>query len=174
MSESAACGNLPTWRYSPGPSGGQDRSSIFVTKDLKLTSMQNHGLKSSRNHDITCSDHHISDIQKLGEDLNAATQAAWPRRHDIRYTNVQVLLLSWEDDDLGVSVEIEPLKRLFKERYYFGVEDYKIPSIKPDPAVTLRVLEFLGYDNKETLLILYYGGHARPALQSNEGSLWVA
>jgi hypothetical protein len=145
-----------------------------VTRDLKLTSPQDHDLKSPRTHDITCSDHHISDIQKLGEDLNVATQAAWPRRHDIRYTNVQVLLLSWEDDDLGVSAEIEPLKRLFKERYYFSVEEYKIPSIKPDPALTRRVLKFLDHDDKETLLILYYGGHARPALQSNEGSLWVA
>jgi hypothetical protein len=136
--------------------------------------MQNDGLKSSRTHDITGSDHHISDIQKLGKDLYAAAQAVWPRRNGIRYTNVQVLLLSWEDDDLGVSAEIKPLKRLFEERYYFGVEEYKIPSIKPDPVLTRRVLEFLDHDSKETLLILYYGGHARPALQSNEGSLWVA
>jgi hypothetical protein len=136
--------------------------------------MQNAGLKNSRTHDITCSDHHISDIQELVEELNAAAKAVWPKRHEIRYANVQVLFLSWEDDDLGVSAEIEPLKRLFKERYYFGVEEYKIPSIKPDPALTRRVLMFLDYDDKETLLILYYGGHARPALQSNGGSLWVA
>jgi hypothetical protein len=136
--------------------------------------MQNGSSKSSPTHDITYSENHISDIQKLGEDLNAATKAAWPGRHGIRYTNVQVLLLSWEDDDLGVSAEIKPLKRLFKERYYFGVEEYKIPSIKPDPALTRRVMEFTDYYGKETLLIIYYGGHAQPALQSNGGSLWVA
>jgi hypothetical protein len=146
----------------------------FVSIDLKLTSMQDGASKSLRTQDITRSENHIPNIQTLGEDLNIAIQAAWPNRNGIRYTNVRVLLLSWEDDDLGVSAEIEPLKRLFKERYYFGVDEYKIPSIKPDPALTRRVLDFLDYDNKDTLLILYYGGHARPALQSNEGSLWVA
>jgi hypothetical protein len=136
--------------------------------------MQDGSSNSSRTHDITNAENHISNIQKLAEDLNAAKKAAWPGRHGIRYTNVQVLLLSWEDDDLGVSTEIEPLKRLFKERYCFGVEEYKIPSINPDSTLTRRVLDFVDYYNKETLLILYYGGHARPALQSNEGSLWVA
>jgi hypothetical protein len=84
------------------------------------------------------------------------------------------LLLSWEADDLGVEAEIQPLRRVLEDRYHFGVQDYKIPSIKPDKALKKRIFDFLDEDDKDTLLIVYYAGHARGALQSNEASLWFA
>jgi hypothetical protein len=34
------------------------------------------------------------------------------------------------------------------------------------------MIEFLEYESKDTLFIVYYAGHARRGLQSNEGSLW--
>jgi hypothetical protein len=84
------------------------------------------------------------------------------------------LFLSWQDDDLGVEAEIEPLRRVFEDRYHFVAQDYKIPSIKPDKALKKRVFDFLEEEDKDTLLIVYYAGHARGALQSNEASLWFA
>ena len=129
-----------------------------------------------RTHDTSFSQNH-ADIQKLGDDLNEAVQAAWPKRHDIRYSQVHVLLLSWKDDDLGVAQEIETLRHVFRDMYNFQVQEYQIPSSKPDRNLKHRVWEFLGHkiiDNKENLLILYYGGHARRAMQSNEAPVWFA
>jgi hypothetical protein len=124
-----------------------------------------------RTHDISLSDHHSS-IQRLGQDLNDAVQAVWPNRHNIRYSQVHVLLLSWVDDDLGVAREIRGLRHVFRDMYNFQVQEYQIPSLKPDRALKRRVSNFLDIDGNDTLLILYYGGHARRAQQSNEASLW--
>jgi hypothetical protein len=126
-----------------------------------------------RTHDIALTESH-SNIHKLGKDLNEALQAAWPKRHDLRYAQVHVLLLSWEDDNLGVLHEIKGIRHVFKSMYNFQVQEYQIPSSKPDKALKRRVSDFLDIDAKETLLIIYYGGHARRALQSNEASLWFA
>lgn len=127
---------------------------------------------SSRTHDTSFTEYHIPDIEKLGADLNDAVQAAWPKRHSIRYSKVCVLFLSWVDDDLGVKDEIEPLRRVFEDRYHFEVEEYHIPSLKPDKALKSRVIKFLEVEDKDTLLIVYYAGHAKGAQQSNEASLW--
>jgi hypothetical protein len=84
------------------------------------------------------------------------------------------LLLSWEEDDLGVSREIKCLRHVLRDRFHFQVEDYRIPSVKPDKALTRRILDFLDLDGKDTLLIVYYGGHARKAMHSNEAPIWFA
>jgi hypothetical protein len=46
--------------------------------------------------------------------------------------------------------------------------------MKPDKALKRRMLEFLDEDGEETLLILYYGGHAKKSVQSNEAPIWFA
>lgn len=127
-----------------------------------------------RTHDTSFADCHIENIEELGADLNEAVQAAWPKRHSIRYSQVNALLISWDADDLEVHLEIEPLRRVFEDRYHFNVQDYKIPSVKPDKALKKRIFDFLDHDENDTLLIVYYAGHARCALQSNEASLWCA
>ena len=63
---------------------------------------------------------------------------------------------------------------MLEDRYHFEVRLYKIPNLKPDRALKKRVGDFLGDEDKDTLLIVYYAGHARGALQSNEASLWFA
>ncbi|KAE9366683.1 hypothetical protein N431DRAFT_417524 [Stipitochalara longipes BDJ] len=128
----------------------------------------------SRTHDISFIEYHIENIEQLGADLNEAVQAAWPKRHSIRYSQVYVLLLSWEADDLEVHLEIEPLRRVLEDRYRFSVQEYKIPSLKPDKALKKRIYDFLEKEDGDTLLVVYYAGHARSALQSNEASLWCA
>lgn len=85
-------------------------------------------------------------------------------------------MISWEDDDLGVWRELEALRTVFEERYHFQVEEYRIPSIgQPDRALKRRAIEFLDHsDGEETLLIMYYAGHARRAPEENAGPLWCA
>lgn len=96
------------------------------------------------------------------------------RRHDIRYSKVQVLLLRWTDDDLGVVTELKALRQVFTDLYHYEVQIYEIPSKKPDKALKRRVFDFLEHDGKETLFILYYAGHAKRSLQVNEAPMWFA
>jgi hypothetical protein len=129
---------------------------------------------SARTHDISFSGQHIPNITRLVADLEKAVKAGWPNRHEIRYSKVEVLLLSWEDDDLRVETELKALQHVFADLYHFGVQSYMIPNEKPDKALKRRVFDFLDYDGEEVLLILYYAGHAKTSLQSNEAPIWFA
>jgi len=101
-------------------------------------------------------------------------QAGWPRRHDIRYSKVEVLLLRWAEDDLGVLAELKDLHHVFTDLFHFEVETYDIPSYKPNNALSCRVLDFLENDKEETLFILYYAGYGKANPQSNKGAVWFA
>jgi hypothetical protein len=141
-----------------------DKKDIFEEGFVRL---------NPRTHDTSFTEYHIRDIEKLGADLNEAVQAAWPTRYNVRYSRAHVLMLSWEDDDLGVAREIKPLRHVFRDMYNFNVHEYQIPSVKPDLSLKGAMFQFLSeFDGNDTLLIIYYGGHARRGLQSNEGSLW--
>jgi Caspase domain len=131
----------------------------------------------SKAHDISLVDEHISSIKHLAADLDKAVKAVWPRRQDLRYTQVQVLLIRWEDDDLGVVTEVQELKHVFQHIYNYSVETYDIPSVMPQRTLNRRIQEFLKYDERngdETLLIVYYAGHASRVPDSNEPPLWFA
>lgn len=127
-----------------------------------------------RTHDSSLAGEHIPSITYLAEDLEAAVKAVWPRRHEFRYSEVHVLLVSWEDDDLGVAKEVAELRNVFEHLYYYEVQVYRIPHAKPDKELKRRILDFLENDGEETLLILYYGGHAKKSPQSNELPIWFA
>ena len=85
-----------------------------------------------------------------------------------------MLLLRWEDDDLGVETELNDLHHVFTDLFHYGVVTYEIPSDKPDKALKRRVFDFLEHDGLETLLLLYYAGHARTSTQINEAPVWAA
>ena len=155
---------LPPFPALPEPQRSENTAGIFEEGFIQL---------APRTHDIALTESH-STIHKLGNDLHEAVQAAWSKRHEVRYSQVYVLLLSWVDDGLGVIREIKALRHVFKDMHNFQVQEYSIPSSKPDKALKRRVSDFLDIDAKDNLLIIYYGGHARRALQSNEASLWFA
>jgi hypothetical protein len=76
------------------------------------------------------------------------------------YAAVHVLLLSWEDDDLGVVKEIDELYDIFRALYGFQVEEFKIPPRESDDAVHQVLNTFVkGHQSSRTLLLVYYGGH---------------
>jgi hypothetical protein len=129
---------------------------------------------SPRTHDITNTEHHVPNIQQVAADLSSAIQAAWPKRHKIRYSQVLVLLLSWEHDDLGVHTEIDSLQNVFENMYHFSVTRFNIPSLKPGIEVSKCIMEFLEHDQNETLRIVYYGGHGRSKKYSTEPPIWFA
>ena len=130
-----------------------------------------------RTHDISVAGEHIPTIGDLAARLEEAVHAVWPRRHSSRYAIVQVLLLRWRDDDLGVARKIRDLHQIFKDAYQFEVQVYEIPSMKPDRALKKRLYDFLEQakeSREDVLLIVHYGGHAKRALQSNDLPIWVA
>lgn len=127
-----------------------------------------------RTHDASLAGEHIPNIAYLAEDLQASVQAVWPSRHEFRYAKVEVLLLSWKDDDLGVAKEVVELQNVFEHLYRYHVQAYQIPNVKPDKELKRRMLEFLDNDGADTLLILYYAGHAKKSPQSNEAPTWFA
>jgi hypothetical protein len=76
------------------------------------------------------------------------------------YAAVYVLLVSWEDDDLGVVTEVEKLAEIFSSDYGFEVTVSKISSDKPDDTFHQDLDAFIRtYESPTTLLIIYYGGH---------------
>jgi hypothetical protein len=80
---------------------------------------------SPRTHDISFTEDHVADIDLVAAQINAAVQAGRAKRHEIRYSKAYVLLLSWEQDDLGVHTEINELRDVFEDRYHFEYRSIK-------------------------------------------------
>lgn len=59
-----------------------------------------------RTHDVSLIDCHVKDIETFGRTLDKAAIAAFPHDGFLRYKEAHVLLLSWEDDDLGTMHEV--------------------------------------------------------------------
>ncbi|KAL8645746.1 MAG: hypothetical protein Q9226_007162 [Calogaya cf. arnoldii] len=113
-----------------------------------------------RTHDISLIDYHVKDVESLGKVLNDAAAAAFPRSGSSRYRDVYVLLLSWEDDDLGVVGEIDDLEAVFRDIYRYRVERWKIPSTTSHNSLVDRIMHALrDFESNDKLFITYYGGH---------------
>lgn len=125
-------------------------------------------------HDVTLVDEHIPDIERFAGDLQLAINAAWPTRRDGRYNIVYVLLISWEDDNLGVEREIRRLAYVFSNLYEFTVHEFRIPRKTPGRSTTSRITSLLESESQETLFIVYYAGHAGLGAQVNDPPIWAA
>lgn len=117
---------------------------------------------------------HAPDVKSIVERLQAAVDAAAPTRGQSRYTEVHVLMLYWKDDDLGVASEIRDLASIFIKTFHYLVESWEIPSEKPTRCIQERMNKFLKYDSLESLLIVYYAGHAIQNEQCSEPPIWIS
>ena len=71
-----------------------------------------------------------------------------------------MLLLRWENDDLGVASELRRLENVFKEEFHYEVETWIIPSIKPTRPLQERLYKLQEvYKHENDLLIVCYAGH---------------
>lgn len=59
---------------------------------------------------------HIDTLETFTADLKEALDGAFPRS-SFPYNAVHCLLLSWEDDDLNVQVEVTELRKVFERQY---------------------------------------------------------
>jgi hypothetical protein len=88
-----------------------------------------------------------------------SAKRAFPNSDYSRYIYVQVLLIRWEEDELHVEDELNELKRVF-DLYGFATEKFLIPTSNSHRKLNQKVLSFVEeYENDDTLLIVYYGGH---------------
>jgi len=101
-------------------------------------------------------------LKQFGANLHTAAPTLFPNPTRPRYTEVHVLMLSWEDVDLKLPVDLEmdPLFDVFQDMYNFKTERWHIPNLRSHKRVNDRITEFLGDENKEHLKIVYYAGHA--------------
>ena len=116
-----------------------------------------------RTHDISNIHFHVRDLETFGQTLTCATAAAFPNEipgAGSRYDEVHVLFLSWEDDLLGVSKEIDELRDVFRHTYHYDTDEWHIPSSRSHNSLVKRTTEFLeAYEDRKNLLIVYYAGH---------------
>jgi hypothetical protein len=87
------------------------------------------------------------------------------------YLDVHALLLSWKDGDPAIYNQLVELKNVFKEDYNYNVEEWAIPPENSYHALDGKLSRFLDNDGKETLLILYYGGHG--SSNSDKAAVWM-
>ena len=106
------------------------------------------------------------DIQEPADSASRRWYKGWPLS---KYRNVQVLLVQWEDEDLGVDGEVAKLDAIFSSThpkgYNYHTQRYSIPNEEPEDGLTIRLLEFRRGATEEDLLILYYAGHAAGSAQ---------
>lgn len=98
-------------------------------------------------------------LEELEKWFTLPSTRALPRTEDYRYSKVRVLLLSWEEDDLGIAEEVEALAKIFKSAFAFRVEAVKIRSKKPHKQVRFLLTKLLGRTEENQLAIIYYSGH---------------
>ncbi|KAK0613729.1 hypothetical protein B0T14DRAFT_283972 [Immersiella caudata] len=129
----------------------------------------------STTHDASLAGYHVTQASFTTQ-LDLAVRAVWATRHGCKYLDVQVLLLSWESDDLGVKDKVSALESVFRDIYRFDVEWWRIPDLAPGRHATKKVIDFVeGGNSPDTLLILYYAGHAAPNPHQGGGlPCWVA
>ncbi|KAF5623159.1 uncharacterized protein FTJAE_10712 [Fusarium tjaetaba] len=89
-----------------------------------------------------------------------AAKRAFPNSAYSRYTEVQVLLIRWEEDELEVEWELNELQRVLHHLYGFTTDKFLIPTQNSHRKLNHKVLGFVEeHENEDTLLIVYYGGH---------------
>ncbi|TRX94458.1 hypothetical protein FHL15_004613 [Xylaria flabelliformis] len=99
---------------------------------------------------------------RLLDEINNSVKGAWADRHDTtRYAQVIVLLISWEEHDLGQELHdaIRQYTSTFEYLYNYEVWHFEIPSRKPHLALTSQLLELAERDSSETLFVIWYDGH---------------
>jgi hypothetical protein len=81
------------------------------------------------------------------------------------------LLIQWEEDDLGVSTELDKLYDVFNADYGYDCEHiFEIPERNSQVALMTRLQQLIDNASRDHLLIVYYGGHSDDS--SSQQSIW--
>ncbi|KAI1368463.1 hypothetical protein F5Y08DRAFT_265514 [Xylaria arbuscula] len=128
----------------------------------------------SATHDISRVNYHVKRLPDFAKALEDSAARAFPNRGSSqRYRKVCVLLLHWEVDDLFVLPELEDLETCFQNDFNFETERFTIPSGNAHLELMLKIGAMIkDHESTDTLLIVYYGGHAR--IDEARQSTWCA
>ncbi|CZR58571.1 uncharacterized protein PAC_08463 [Phialocephala subalpina] len=112
-------------------------------------------------HDTSRIGWHMKDLESLVKSIETAVSSSFPNHAGSRYRSVNVGMMHWEVDALGVDSELNTLRDVFKQQYGFNVETWHIPATeKSHHKLTQNTLDFIEeFDSKDNLFILYYAGH---------------
>jgi hypothetical protein len=77
------------------------------------------------------------------------------------YTDVSVLLLSWENDSTVDTEAISSLQRTLQSDYKYNATSWQIPAVSnPSIKLGVQMASFLEHACPNHLLIIYYMGRA--------------
>ncbi|KAE9366835.1 hypothetical protein N431DRAFT_471868 [Stipitochalara longipes BDJ] len=147
------------------------RRSMSVSSTEHLTQLDlNNSTKPIRTafgsgYDLDRLNYHVR-LQDFAVELQKAANAVFPGSQTSRYTKVDVILLSWEDEDpdLPISSDIRELSDTFANLYGYQVEEWLIPAEDDSHnKLQVKILQFLWHSDPTHLKIVYYAGHARLA-----------
>jgi hypothetical protein len=78
---------------------------------------------------------------------------------DMRYNDIQALLICWENANTVFHTQREQLDNVLKKQY-IKTKPFNIPFGKPNKDLGDEIQKFKdNYDKEQNLLIVYYGGH---------------
>ncbi|KAI4254921.1 MAG: hypothetical protein LQ352_002818 [Teloschistes flavicans] len=97
-----------------------------------------------------------ADRQAQLNDYTERQYQDWPKSS---YTDVNVLLLRWAEDNLDVITEVKKLEKIWRDRFNFTTEIWDIPSDDSEQTLVNKILQFRRGISKTALVILYYAGH---------------
>lgn len=110
----------------------------------------------------------------LQTELTSELDRFQPRRGK-DYDAVSVLLLVWQDDDLGCLSEAKQFSALLETDFCYSVREFLIPSDRPQASLNRAISDFL-YSNGShgNLVLIYYAGHGDPDLDGERDAVWAA
>ena len=73
-----------------------------------------------------------------------------------------MLLVTWEDDDIGVADEVEELGRIFREHLNYAVRLYRIPSENAQTQLQLYIARLINQCDEDNLTVTFYSRHGGP------------
>ncbi|KAH6718763.1 hypothetical protein BKA61DRAFT_596219 [Leptodontidium sp. MPI-SDFR-AT-0119] len=137
------------------------------------TELLEKGFIQLNTHDVSLIDQHIR-VEKFARDLQSGVDALWSSRNYPRYKEVRVLLMRWQEDNLGVEEELLRLKYVFSHLYRYDVQCFEIPNKSPARVTISKVSSLIADCGVDSLVIIYYGGHAALSQQRNGPAVWAA
>lgn len=159
------------------PATDRDRDVSTMSMSSSADSAYGSGSESGcspATHDISRVSYHVKHLESFASALEESASRAFPNRGPTqRYTKVHALMLHWKSDDLFVLPELEDLEKCLREDYCFETNIFSIPSENSHLELMLKVGDMVKqYESDETLLVVYYGGHAR--IDESRQSTWCA
>jgi hypothetical protein len=102
-----------------------------------------------------------------------AVSSFFPDQGGSRYCSVNVAMIRWDQDRLGVAIELDKLQDVFRNSYGFNTERWMIPGNDDSHLnLTKKATDFLDdFDCEGNLFILYYAGHG--FINEDRQSTWA-